>query len=458
MDAINAIVQKLIMDGEHGPYAVATNESLNGSVTFSLEPTVWKEKDYPEPGSVVYLTKIMKKRAGWRAKEGRYWTPSDEQIEQSEMSKIAEGVISFAKSLHTCAISTGTEKIIERMAEPLDLNTILSISKTVINAPTHCGCYNSGGSIERAWRKLIFGKVKTEEDLEKMTSSKEVSFPWEGIFHKAIEIKSKIFIVKAILKISNFEKFDLSVPMQLMNGDERRDILNSIVLSLEKEADSALQKHRDYYEKVKNDPVMSYNNPYIGIYLEVGDSCLESRLKIIKLMLDSGIEFQNSKERLIKIANHIGFLERRPNSNYASARYSTDKIKQSFAEVSLKVLPLEITSKGLEFVNAGNQRIAYLNGNLVGEMGGAQYIQVKGDALAWMTSFEFDRDANSVQYKSCVFAWKKGWKEPKEIYERHAWTREGILSVSFEFDGQTVKITSTINGKDNENREINLSA
>ncbi len=73
-----AIVEKIILDGRHGPFAVASSKEL-GSVTFSLDQSVWEEADQPEPGMFVVLSQIRKKRAGWRAKHGRFLTPSDEQ-------------------------------------------------------------------------------------------------------------------------------------------------------------------------------------------------------------------------------------------------------------------------------------------------------------------------------------------------------------------------------------------
>lgn len=73
-----AVVEKIIPSGRHGPYVVARSEEL-GSVTFSLDPEVWQETDVPEPGMYVVLSRIRRKRAGWRAKHGRYLEPSDEQ-------------------------------------------------------------------------------------------------------------------------------------------------------------------------------------------------------------------------------------------------------------------------------------------------------------------------------------------------------------------------------------------
>ena len=72
-----AVVQKTV-NGRHGPYAVATSDSIRGSITFSLHPPVWGERDIPEAGVSVLLSDIRQKRAGWRAMSGRLLRPSDE--------------------------------------------------------------------------------------------------------------------------------------------------------------------------------------------------------------------------------------------------------------------------------------------------------------------------------------------------------------------------------------------
>lgn len=78
-----AVVEKVYPNGPHGAYAVARSEQL-GSVTFSLASPVWQEKDFPEPGIFVILSEIRRKRAGWRAHGGRFFTPSDEQRAKSK--------------------------------------------------------------------------------------------------------------------------------------------------------------------------------------------------------------------------------------------------------------------------------------------------------------------------------------------------------------------------------------
>ena len=72
-----ATVQNICPHGSHGPYAVATNDELR-FITFSLNVPVWQEKIQPECGSVVVLSEIHKKRAGWRANNARFFEPSDE--------------------------------------------------------------------------------------------------------------------------------------------------------------------------------------------------------------------------------------------------------------------------------------------------------------------------------------------------------------------------------------------
>lgn len=90
MDAVKAIVQKIVPEGKHGPFAFATCEHLDGSITFALESRVWEESEWPEEGMMVLLGDIRQKRAGWRAEQGRFWRLSDEQAQQIERSESVE--------------------------------------------------------------------------------------------------------------------------------------------------------------------------------------------------------------------------------------------------------------------------------------------------------------------------------------------------------------------------------
>lgn len=77
-DKVEGVVQKVCLYGRHGPYAIATVEGV-GSVTFSLEEEVWDEEDFPEEGEIVVLSRLRKKRAGWKAMAGRRYRLSDQK-------------------------------------------------------------------------------------------------------------------------------------------------------------------------------------------------------------------------------------------------------------------------------------------------------------------------------------------------------------------------------------------
>lgn len=73
---IRAVVHS-VRDGPHGPYAIATADGIEGSVTFLLQPPVWREKTRPEGGVHVLLKDIHLKNAGWRAGRGKYFRLGD---------------------------------------------------------------------------------------------------------------------------------------------------------------------------------------------------------------------------------------------------------------------------------------------------------------------------------------------------------------------------------------------
>ncbi len=77
---IRAVVQKVIAAGKHGPYAIALSSEVKGSITFSLNKSVWHETSLPKPGVEVVLSDLQRfKKVGWRALSGRFLRPADEQ-------------------------------------------------------------------------------------------------------------------------------------------------------------------------------------------------------------------------------------------------------------------------------------------------------------------------------------------------------------------------------------------
>jgi hypothetical protein len=83
---IVAVVTQII-NGKHGRYAVSRQQPgqissipLSEYITFSLDDDVWKEDTDPDPGTLVYLSKLQCKIQGWRATKARFLAPSDRVI------------------------------------------------------------------------------------------------------------------------------------------------------------------------------------------------------------------------------------------------------------------------------------------------------------------------------------------------------------------------------------------
>lgn len=68
-----------IKTGKRGSYAIAVCDDVSGSITFSLNPRVWREKRRLHIGDMVTMTNVSKVRHGWRAASVRLVRPSDEQ-------------------------------------------------------------------------------------------------------------------------------------------------------------------------------------------------------------------------------------------------------------------------------------------------------------------------------------------------------------------------------------------
>lgn len=74
-----AKVTSICRKGRHGPYVIAVAESpdVEGSVTFSLNDSVWREENWPSIGSLVVIRNLRKGTRGWRANSARNFIPSD---------------------------------------------------------------------------------------------------------------------------------------------------------------------------------------------------------------------------------------------------------------------------------------------------------------------------------------------------------------------------------------------
>lgn len=86
---IVAAVWKVFPNGPHGAYAVAyaRQADIAGDITFSLKNPCWKEKSFPESGTLVILSDVRRKTKGWRAQSARYVRVEDAALVDAAQQK-----------------------------------------------------------------------------------------------------------------------------------------------------------------------------------------------------------------------------------------------------------------------------------------------------------------------------------------------------------------------------------
>jgi len=164
------------------------------------------------------------------------------------------------------------------------------------------------------------------------------------------------------------------------------------------------------------------------------DACVEIRLAHLLRAAERGIILPDWKERIARIerATHYYY------DNYSQSVIG--RIRDGILEAASKidqlsgVIPEGVTGKGLEFSPSavGTGQNVYLNGQLVASLSAARFgaVPTNGEVVAWLTVNQIDYcTIKGSQKRWMVMAWKPGMKEPREVYEDHAYDSEGYLSL-----------------------------
>lgn len=346
---IKSVVQKVVSRGKHGPFAVATSETVEGSITFSLDKSVWHESDLPKEGVMVMLSDLRKKRAGWRAMSGRFYQPSDEQTERRKKMK-----------------QTTTERLLPFISKQVDevaeKKEVLATAKALLE--------------ERKTQRL---RAFTKENL----------FGEGGVFRE-------------------------------LPKDEQKELLAVVLTALEEET-------QGYIDRIGE-------SRYAPDGIDWGDANLEPRLNHLLEAAKNGIFLPDWKNRIVSIeeATHYYYS----NFSERAIRWNREKIQETAVKIEqlLGEVPEGLTGSGLEFVPSGigdGQKV-YLNGQYVATTVNARFSDspTNGKVVAWLVVEQIDYcNIKGAQTSWKVFAWKSGLKEPKEVFEDHAYSAERSLSV-----------------------------
>lgn len=85
-----AVVSSVVRKAKSGPHAVAKDSSgqFPGDIKIGLEEIVrgervWQEKVYPQPGSVVVVSRLVRITKGWHANKARFRKASNQRKKKS---------------------------------------------------------------------------------------------------------------------------------------------------------------------------------------------------------------------------------------------------------------------------------------------------------------------------------------------------------------------------------------
>ena len=287
------------------------------------------------------------------------------------------------------------------------------------------------GEISRAFLKV---KVKPGKELEEFLNSPMEKFvSVEEILKKMGREKADAETIKKLLKKYkdiNFKKLDLFGENGIFNKFEKREkekMLDEVISTLEKQTEKSIKKMEEERTETSIWSITSY-----GIDWE--EANVESRLKHIEAAAKEGIILPNYKERIRKIYEATYYY---PNTYSETAvRFQQEEIERIaiLVEKAAGEKPKEITGEGLEFLESeySSAKRVYLDGELIGSFVNASFGEkaTNGEMVAWIVSEVIDRDLIAgIQNRDTVYVWKKGWKEPKEIFEDHAWSSERYFRV-----------------------------
>jgi hypothetical protein len=284
-------------------------------------------------------------------------------------------------------------------------------------------------------RSFLNLKVKSEKELDRFLGSAMEGFVTPTLILKKMgQEKAGPDTIKKLLKkyeggmFLDFGEIDLFGENGILSNfseDEQEKMLTQIFDKLEEQTETSIKRA----EESKEDSWMRLSDS--GITWE--SARVEPRLKHLQDAARAGIILSDWKERLKKIQEATYHYPRRYSETVVrNTRENIARVGTQLEELSGEAK--DITGRGLEFVKSeyGPGVKAYLNGELISTVINGEFGKVANneDTVAWVVSEIIDEDViTGTQTRDIVYAWKKGWKEPRQVFEDHAWSTEYYFRV-----------------------------
>ncbi|MFH1661681.1 MAG: hypothetical protein ABIA02_01110 [Candidatus Falkowbacteria bacterium] len=317
-------------------------------------------------------------------------------------------------------------------------NLILTIKQSDIadiNRTSYGGAINKNIFMQRFSDAFLKLQVSTEEELNKFISSQLENFvsPNE-IVRQIIETNPDPSVIKKLIekygskiRVSTLPLFNEEGIFRKFKKDEKNKFLEKIMEELEEEAKKAIN------EREEHDSILSAR--WKTSYFNGEEIKLGSRLRILKEAAENEIFSTNYEVHIKKLFEDVSSLcdPNAGNKPVISAMQSIE-ITDNIIKSKMGIKEKEIVGKGIEIIISkyGGGIKIYSNGEFVGIFNNIELSEkaTNGEIVAWVKSETIDRDnVTGTQNCDSIYVWKKGWNEPKQIFEDHAWSSERYFRV-----------------------------
>jgi|GEM_PF-6838626 len=160
---------------------------------------------------------------------------------------------------------------------------------------------------------------------------------------------------------------------------------------------------------------------------------IQRAIEFFEQATKNGVIVPDYEKKIQDISREFGYIDSYFSDTFIGSLRERLSALEALIEKKLGKKPEGVTGKGLEFgVSKSGARQIYLDGEMIGSAANAKFSEkaTNGEVVAWVTTEVIDRDTiTGTQTRDNVYAWKKGWSEPKRIFEDHAWSSQRYFRV-----------------------------
>jgi len=304
-------------------------------------------------------------------------------------------------------------------------------------------------------------QCKDKEKLESFINSEMAeNIEPEAFFRQAGENNMGIAVIKSLIEkygvndLSKLSLFDEGGLLNKLETKEKKKILVEVMNSIEMKVDEYLKN----IEQKNTETRKGWYDSHSLKYPDLNDGCVHERLAHLKSSLKEGILLPDYKERLAKIENIINLSSKHPSANYAGVKYERDEVN-----TLLRQLGQEMDLQNGEKINIKGEGPEIENNNLFFDGKFISYLEsasfgenwTNGEVVSWKRTERLDHEpVLGIQVRLSIYGYKKGDKNPSELYDDNYWSAGKYINVSNPEVSADGIITFTVEKEDGKKQTI----